>query len=111
MRLKQGDYAQQTDLRERSARAGRSATPMPARAGCIWSIWTARVPGSLDNLAVIAAIAGDGMASRPAAACASEADLQRLFDAGVQRVVLGSVAIRDPELVAGWLRRPTAPSA
>ncbi|HZY33178.1 MAG TPA: HisA/HisF-related TIM barrel protein, partial [Rhodanobacter sp.] len=32
-----------------------------------------------------------------------EVDLQRLFDAGVQRAVLGSVAIRDPELVAGWL--------
>ena len=34
-----------------------------------------------------------------------EADVQRLFDAGVQRVVLGSVAIRDPARVADWLAK------
>jgi phosphoribosylformimino-5-aminoimidazole carboxamide ribotide isomerase len=35
----------------------------------------------------------------------SEDDLARLFSAGVSRVVLGSVAIRDPERVADWLTR------
>ncbi len=30
-------------------------------------------------------------------------DIQRLLDAGVSRVVVGSLAVSDPEAVAGWL--------
>lgn len=33
----------------------------------------------------------------------SEADLERLFAAGADRVVIGSLAMSDPERVAGWL--------
>ena len=32
-------------------------------------------------------------------------DVQRLFDAGVSRVVVGSLAVSDPDAVAGWLDR------
>lgn len=32
-------------------------------------------------------------------------DVQRLLDAGVSRVVVGSLAVSDPEAVAGWLER------
>ena len=32
-------------------------------------------------------------------------DVARLLDAGAGRVVVGSAAVRDPELVAGWLQR------
>ena len=35
----------------------------------------------------------------------SEGDLQRLFDAGVARAVVGSVAERDPEHVENWIAR------
>ena len=35
----------------------------------------------------------------------SEGDLQRLFDAGVARAVVGSVAVRDPEHVENWIAR------
>lgn len=35
----------------------------------------------------------------------SQTDVQRLFDAGVERVVVGSIAVRDPECVIGWLQR------
>ncbi|WP_447733856.1 1-(5-phosphoribosyl)-5-[(5-phosphoribosylamino)methylideneamino]imidazole-4-carboxamide isomerase [Rhodanobacter soli] len=102
VRLKQGDYAQQTtyavDPRELAQRY--------ADAGARWlhlvDLDGAR-SGQLDNLAVIRAIAADGMWVQAGGGVRDEADLQRLFDAGVQRVVLGSVAIRDPELVAGWL--------
>ncbi|MCS6624469.1 1-(5-phosphoribosyl)-5-[(5-phosphoribosylamino)methylideneamino]imidazole-4-carboxamide isomerase [Roseibacterium beibuensis] len=34
-------------------------------------------------------------------------DVQRLLDAGVSRVVVGSLAVSDPETVAGWLKRFT----
>ncbi|HEV7122186.1 MAG TPA: 1-(5-phosphoribosyl)-5-[(5-phosphoribosylamino)methylideneamino]imidazole-4-carboxamide isomerase [Rhodanobacter sp.] len=102
VRLKQGDYAQQTtyavDPRELARRY--------AVAGAPWlhlvDLDGAR-SGNLDNLVVIESIAADGMAIQAGGGVRDEADLHRLFDAGVQRVVLGSVAIRDPERVAGWL--------
>lgn len=102
VRLKQGDYAQQTrydfDPRELARRY--------ADAGARWlhlvDLDGAR-SGNLDNLAVIESIATGGMAIQAGGGVREEADLQRLFDAGASRVVLGSVAIRDPERVAGWL--------
>ena len=104
VRLKQGDYAQQTtydaDPRELAQRY--------AAAGATWlhlvDLDGAR-SGSLDNLAVIESIAADGMRIQAGGGVRSEDDLARLFSAGVSRVVLGSVAIRDPELVADWLTR------
>ena len=102
VRLKQGDYAQQTTY----AADPRELAQRYAAAGARWlhlvDLDGAR-SGNLDNLAVIQSIAADGMAIQAGGGVREEVDLQRLFDAGVQRVVLGSVAIRDPERVAAWL--------
>ena len=102
VRLKQGDYAQQTTY----AADPRALAQHYADAGARWlhlvDLDGAR-SGQLDNLAVIRSIAADGMRVQAGGGVRDEVDLQRLFDAGVQRVVLGSVAIRNPELVAGWL--------
>ena len=104
VRLKQGDYAQQTTY----AANPRDLARRYAGAGARWlhlvDLDGAR-SGNFDNLAVIQSIAADGMAIQAGGGVREEADLQRLFDAGVQRVVLGSVAIRDPGRVAGWLSR------
>ena len=35
----------------------------------------------------------------------TEADVEQLLEAGASRVVVGSVAIRQPELVSDWLRQ------
>lgn len=102
VRLKQGDYARQTtypaDPRELSQRY--------ADAGARWlhlvDLDGAR-SGNLDNLAVIEAIAACGMQLQAGGGVRNEADLRRLFDAGVSRVVLGSVAMREPEQVVRWL--------
>ncbi|MBD8880993.1 1-(5-phosphoribosyl)-5-[(5-phosphoribosylamino)methylideneamino]imidazole-4-carboxamide isomerase [Rhodanobacter sp. 7MK24] len=102
VRLKQGDYAQQTTYSDDP----RAVAQRYAEAGARWlhlvDLDGAR-SGSLDNLAVIEAIARDGMQVQAGGGVREEDDLQRLFDAGVARVVVGSVAIRDPERVAGWL--------
>jgi len=102
VRLKQGDYAQQTTY----AADPRALAQHYADAGARWlhlvDLDGAR-SGQLDNLAVIRSIAANGMRVQAGGGVRDEVDLQRLFDAGVQRVVLGSVAIRNPELVAGWL--------
>ena len=104
VRLKQGDYAQQTTY----AADPRELAQRYADAGAHWlhlvDLDGAR-SGSLENLAVIEAIAASGMQIQAGGGVRGEDDVQRLFDAGVRRVVLGSVAIRDPDLVAGWLAR------
>jgi len=102
VRLKQGDYAQQTTYEfDPHALAARYA-----QAGAEWlhlvDLDGAR-GGSLENLAVIESIARDGMRVQAGGGVRSEEDVQRLFDAGVSRVVVGSLAIREPERVAGWL--------
>jgi len=102
VRLRQGDYTQQTtyptDPRELAQRY--------MHAGARWlhlvDLDGAR-SGNLDNLAVIKAIAADGMQIQSGGGVRDEEDVRRLFDVGVHRVVLGSVAIRDPEQVARWL--------
>ena len=104
VRLRQGDYAQQTTY----AADPRELAQRYADAGARWlhlvDLDGAR-SGGLENLAVIQAIASSGMQIQAGGGVRGEDDVQRLFDAGVQRVVLGSVAIRDPELVAGWLAK------
>ncbi len=102
VRLKQGDYAQQTTY-------GAEPCALAARYAACGAHWLHVVDldgarsGQLDNLAVIRAMAADGMAIQAGGGVREEADVRRLFDAGVRRVVLGSVAIRAPELVANWL--------
>lgn len=105
VRLKQGDYAQET------AYADDPCVPAQryAAAGATWlhlvDLDGAR-SGKLDNLAAIQAIAQQGnLKLQAGGGVREEADLARLFDAGVSRVVVGSVAIRDPDRVAGWLHR------
>ena len=103
VRLKQGDYAQQTVYLDDPRALARRYAEAGARWLHLVDLDGARA-GRLDNFAVIEAIAGDGMQLQAGGGVREQADLQRLFDAGVTRVVLGSVAIRDPERVAGWLR-------
>ncbi|HEY0198481.1 MAG TPA: 1-(5-phosphoribosyl)-5-[(5-phosphoribosylamino)methylideneamino]imidazole-4-carboxamide isomerase [Rhodanobacter sp.] len=102
VRLKQGDYARQTTYET----APRGLAQRYADAGARWlhlvDLDGAR-SGNLDNLAVIEAIAACGISVQAGGGVRGEADLRRLFDAGVSRVVLGSVAIREPEQIAGWL--------
>jgi phosphoribosylformimino-5-aminoimidazole carboxamide ribotide isomerase len=102
VRLRQGDYAQQTQY---------AATPHElaaryAQAGARWlhvvDLDGARA-GDLANLAVIEALANAGMRVQAGGGVRAEDDVRRLFDAGVSRVVVGSVAIREPERVADWL--------
>lgn len=102
VRLRQGDYGQQTTYEfEPRALARRYA-----EAGAEWlhvvDLDGAR-SGGLDNLQVIETIARDGMKIQAGGGVRGERDLRRLFDAGVTRAVVGSVAIRDPGLVGAWL--------
>jgi len=102
VRLRQGDYGQQTTYEFEPRELARRY----AGAGAVWlhvvDLDGAR-SGSLDNLQVIEALARAGMQVQAGGGVRSEEDLQRLFDAGVARAVVGSVAIREPALVGAWL--------
>lgn len=102
VRLKQGDYAQQTTYADDPL----GVAQRYAEAGATWlhvvDLDGARA-GQFDNLAVIEALARVGMQVQAGGGVRTEVDVRRLRDAGVARVVVGSVAIRDPQQVVTWL--------
>ncbi len=102
VRLKQGDYTQQTTYDHHPA----TLAQRYAGAGAQWlhlvDLDGAR-DGAFANLQVMEAIAHAGLMVQAGGGVRTEDDLRRLFDAGVSRVVLGSVAIREPDAVLGWL--------
>ena len=104
VRLQQGDYDRET----RYATDPLTLAAGYRDAGALWlhlvNLDGAR-SGRLDNLRAIEAIVRLGLNVQAGGGVRGEDDLGRLFDAGVQRVVLGSVAIRVPDTVAGWLAR------
>lgn len=105
VRLFQGDYAQET----RYAQDPVALAQHYADAGARWlhlvDLDGARQGGSA-NLAVIEAIAAiTGLQLQCGGGVRSEADYQRLRAAGVKRVVIGSLAVREPERVAAWGQR------
>lgn len=102
VRLKQGDYAQET----RYDHAPGELAARYLQAGAQWlhmvDLDGAR-SGDLENLTAIEIIAASGLQIQAGGGVRGEADVRRLFDAGVARVVVGSVAMREPELVAQWI--------
>lgn len=102
VRLKQGDYAQQTTYPADPRELAQSYAAAGARWLHLVDLDGAR-SGRLDNLAVVEAITGGDIAVQAGGGVRDEAGVRQLFDAGVSRVVVGSVAIRDPETVRGWL--------
>ncbi|HET6433467.1 1-(5-phosphoribosyl)-5-[(5-phosphoribosylamino)methylideneamino]imidazole-4-carboxamide isomerase [Dyella sp.] len=102
VRLRQGDYAQQTTYSNDPAELARRYLHEGASWLHVVDLDGAR-SGQIANLAVIRAMAADGLRVQAGGGVRDEDDLRRLFDVGVQRVVLGSIAIGDPDTVAAWL--------
>ena len=102
VRLRQGDYAQQTSYRVEPLVLAHEY----AAGGATWlhvvDLDGAR-SGNFDNLRLIEAIAGGLMNVQAGGGVRGQDDIERLLDAGVSRVVIGSLAIREPDLVCGWL--------
>ena len=102
VRLAQGDYQRETAYgTEPQALAGQYA-----ESGAAWlhvvDLDGAR-SGTLENLHAIEAIARTALKIQAGGGVRDGDDLRRLFDAGVTRIVIGSVAVRAPDQVAEWL--------
>ena len=104
VRLAQGDYARET----RYAPTAIELAADYARAGATWlhvvDLDGAR-SGELENLRVIEAIAASGLRVQAGGGVRERGDVERLHAAGVERVVVGSVAVREPGRVEDWLAR------
>ena len=104
VRLAQGDYARETLYPVDPVSLARSYDAVGARLLHVVDLDGAR-SGALENLRVIEAIAATSMPVQAGGGVRGESDVQRLFDAGVARVVVGSVAVREPERVETWIGR------
>jgi phosphoribosylformimino-5-aminoimidazole carboxamide ribotide isomerase len=103
VRLRQGDFAQMrafdndpVALAARYAGAGAELLHLVDLDG-------ARAGRPLQ-LALIARIAASGLRVQAGGGVRTRDDVQRLLDAGVSRVVIGSIAVRAPSEFADWLQ-------
>ena len=105
VRLRQGDYAQETryaadplDFAQRYAQSGAAWLHLvdldAARAG---GYTLAALLAQIKRSTRLSVQTGGGVRS--------ESDIRALLDAGADRVVIGSVAVRDPQTVMAWLDR------
>ncbi|HMM66191.1 MAG TPA: 1-(5-phosphoribosyl)-5-[(5-phosphoribosylamino)methylideneamino] imidazole-4-carboxamide isomerase [Dokdonella sp.] len=102
VRLRQGDYARETGYAIDAVEQARRYRDDGACSLHVVDLDGAR-DGRLDNLQTIEALAALDLRIQAGGGVRGEADLRRLFDAGVARVVVGSLAVREPERVIGWL--------
>lgn len=103
VRLHRGDYAKET----RYSNGPLEVAESYAMAGATWlhlvDLDAARAGGyTLTDL--LEQIVGEtGLMVQTGGGVRTEADVKALLDAGAQRVVVGSVAVNEPETVLGWL--------
>ena len=104
VRLRQGDYARETGYDVDAVAQARSYAAAGARWLHVVDLDGAR-DGRLDNLRSIEALAALAIDVQAGGGVRSADDVERLFDAGAKRVVVGSVAVADPARVSGWISR------
>lgn len=102
VRLVQGDYARETRYPVDPLVLAHSYAAAGARWLHVVDLDGAR-SGKLDNLRVIAGIARDGSQMQAGGGVRSGGDVKRLLDAGVARVVIGSLAVTEPNKVEKWI--------
>lgn len=102
VRLAQGDYARQTDYPHDPLQLACAYLAAGARWLHVVDLDGARA-GHLHNLRVIQTIADSGLSLQAGGGVRDEGDVDRLFDAGVARVVVGSLAVTEPVRVEKWI--------
>jgi phosphoribosylformimino-5-aminoimidazole carboxamide ribotide isomerase len=105
VRLYQGDYQQKT----RYALSPVDVVHRYADAGATWlhivDLSGAKDPDKRQLTLISEMVATKRMQFQAGGGIRSEADLMQLLDAGVDRVVIGSLAVKQPDLVKSWLKK------
>lgn len=105
VRLVKGDYDQETRYADGPVQVAQAY----ARSGATWlhlvDLDAARA-GDYTLLETLREIVDTtGLQVQTGGGVRSAEDVQRLLDAGASRVVVGSLAVREPETVVGWIER------
>jgi phosphoribosylformimino-5-aminoimidazole carboxamide ribotide isomerase len=105
VRLRQGDYARETVFGDDPVELARRHADQGAKWLHVVDLDGAR-SGTFENLAAIESICRvDGVRVQAGGGVRSVDDLRRLYEAGVARAVVGSLAVRDPHTAASWVGR------
>lgn len=105
VRLHQGDYAQETRYGSDPLRQAVDYATQGARWLHLVDLDAARAGGYTLGPLLARIKAETGLSVQTGGGVRSEADVETLLAAGADRVVVGSLAVREPERVAGWLRQ------
>ncbi|MEO8011832.1 MAG: HisA/HisF-related TIM barrel protein, partial [Dokdonella sp.] len=101
VRLQQGDYARETRYAFDPLIQAQRYRDAGARRLHVVDLDGAR-GGTFENLRAIEMLAALDLHVQAGGGVRNDEDVRRLFDAGVARVVVGSVAIREPHRVIAW---------
>lgn len=99
VRLQQGDYDRETVFGEDPAAMARHWISLGAKQLHLVDLDGAR-EGELRNLAACQAILAEGVPCELGGGIRTEASIRRLLDMGLSRLVIGTLAIREPD----WFR-------
>jgi phosphoribosylformimino-5-aminoimidazole carboxamide ribotide isomerase len=102
VRLRQGDYARETGYALDAVEQARRYREAGAMRLHVVDLDGAR-DGAFENLAIIEKLAALDLDVQAGGGVRSETDVRRLFDAGVQRVVVGSLAVKEFDRVCSWI--------
>ena len=102
VRLQQGDYDRETRYVADPVALAEDYRDAGARWLHVVDLDGART-GRFTQLALIERLAQTGLAVQAGGGVRDAADVRHLLDAGAARVVVGSIAVRDPQTVARWL--------
>jgi phosphoribosylformimino-5-aminoimidazole carboxamide ribotide isomerase len=105
VRLQQGDYERETRYDDDALVVAKRYADAGATLIHVVDLDSARDGGSA-NLAAIERLCREvDAAIQTGGGVRSQADYQRRLDAGAARVVIGSLCVREPELIEDWLGR------
>lgn len=80
-----------------------------AAAGSAWlhlvDLDGAKDPAQRQTALVAAVVQASGLRVQSGGGIRDESHVRNLLDAGVERVIVGSLAVKQPDLVAGWLEK------
>ncbi|MGY6553896.1 MAG: 1-(5-phosphoribosyl)-5-[(5-phosphoribosylamino)methylideneamino]imidazole-4-carboxamide isomerase [Wenzhouxiangella sp.] len=104
VRLQQGDYARETRYNDDPLALAQRYQDAGAALIHIVDLDSAR-DGGAENLSVIGRICRDlDIDVQTGGGVRSLDDVQARLDAGARRIVIGSLCVREPDTVAGWLQ-------
>lgn len=105
VRLFQGDYAQKTEYQLDPVEVVNNYADQGASWLHIVDLTGAKDTSKRQLKLIGKMVATNRMNFQAGGGIRSEQDVAQLLDIGVKRVVIGSLAVKQPELVKGWIRK------